>query len=148
MWEDCSHRISALNLLLHMAKELEENLVAAKKSIYAEEFERAMDELYKLLETVAESLNHYPQNPPEHPNMNNLDLKMMNFRHEELRIMVDDIESVKGWLKKLFKKELRDRVDELNKIVLKIEDYLIKLKGLCFDVSYITLLGSGRSRNF
>ena len=120
-----------------MAEELEENLVAAKKCIYAEEFEKAIDALDKLLELLADSLSRYPQNPPEHPNMNTLDLKMMTFRQNELKIIVGDINSVKQRLKKLFEQGLEDIVDVLNQAVLKIEDYSVKLKGLCFDVSFI-----------
>lgn len=135
MWEDCSHRIEALNLLLHIAEELEEELDSAKMCVRAEEFERAMDMLDELLQQLVESLSRYPQNPPnKHPNMNTLDLKIMNFRLGELKLMMNDIESVKQKLKKLFEEGLRDKVEVLNQALLEIEDYLVKLKGLCFDV--------------
>lgn len=131
-WEDCSHRIEALNILLHMAEELQENLTAAKKRIYAEEFDRATDMLDELLQLLAESLSCYPQDPPKHMNMNALDLKMMNFRLGELRLMVDEIKCVK---QRLFEGGSQDKADVLNQVVSNIEDYLVKLKGLCFDVS-------------
>lgn len=135
MWEDCSHRIEALNVLLHMAEELQEGLIEAKKCIYAEEFDRAMGMLDELLKLLVESLSHYPELPPKHPNMNTLDLKMRNFRLGELRLMVNEIESAK---QRLPEEGSQDKVEVLNKTVLNIEDYLVKLKGLCFDVSWLS----------
>lgn len=140
MWEDCSHRIEALNLLLDMAGELEKGLISAKKLVYAEEFESAIDSIDELLQTFVDSISRYPQIPPSHPNINTLDLKMMNFRLDELRLMLNDIDSVKQMLKKLFEEGLQDKVEVLNQAVSAVDDYLAKLKSLCSDVSFLSQL--------
>jgi hypothetical protein len=118
-------------------KELEEDFVAARKGIYAEDHEGAMDSLDRLFDKLADSLSYYPKDPPKHPNFNTLDLKMMNFRLDELRLMVDDIKLVKQRSKKLFEegRNSQDKIEVLTQASLRVEDYLVKLQGLCFDVS-------------
>lgn len=120
-----------------MAEELEDNLNAAKKCIYAEEVRTATDKLDDLLQLLTDNLSQYPKNPSDHPNVNNLDLKMMTFRQGELKLLMDDVTSVRPKLKKLFDNGLReDEMETLNQAVLDIEDCLIKLKRLCYDVSH------------
>lgn len=137
MWEDCSHRIEALNLLLDMAGELEEGLISVKKLVSADEYERAMDSIDELFQTLVDSISRYPQTPPSHPNTNALDLKMMNFRLGELKLVLNDTNSVRQKLKKLSEEGLQDEGEVLNQAVSAVEDYLVNLKGLCFDVSFL-----------
>lgn len=136
VWEDCSHRIEALNTLLHIAHELEENLNAAKKHFNSEEFERATDKLDELLQALLDNLSQYPEHPPgNHPNMNNLDVKMRKFRQNELESMKEDIKSTKWNLMQSFEEGPCDQAESLNQIIKKTEDYLVKLKGFCYEVS-------------
>lgn len=131
MWEDCSHRIEALNLLLHIAEEVEENLKTARKYIDAEEFKMAVDKLDSLLDSLDRNLNQCLKTTPKHHNMNQLDLNMRTFRHSEFAIMMEDIPFTKRELVLSCDGEI---IKPLWKIMMKVEDYLARLKGLCFEV--------------
>ena len=136
VWEDCSHRIEALNTLLHITHELEENLNAAKKHFDSEEFKGATDKLDELLQSLLDNTSQYPEHSPgNHPNTNNLDMKMRNFRQNELESMKEDIKSTKWNLMESFTEGPGDQVESLNQIIKKTEDYLVKLKGFCYEVS-------------
>lgn len=136
VWEDCSHRIEAFNTLLHITHELEENVNAAKKLFDSEEFKGATDKLDELLQALLDNTSQHPENSPRnHPNTNNLDVKMRKFQQDELESMHEDIKSTKWNLMRSFEEGPCDKAESLNQIIKRTEDYLVKLKGFCYEVS-------------
>ena len=132
MWEDCSHRIEAHNILLHMAGELEENTKAVKYHMDLEDYENTIEALYKLFQSLIDNLSQFPKSPPNHPNTNTLDKKMWFFRFDKINYMVERINLLK---KKLSDKCLLD-TKLLHQMMAEIEDCLAEFKGICFEVVF------------
>lgn len=134
MWEDCRYRVEALNILLHIAKEVEEHLNSVKKHIEMEEYVRAIDTVDELLHFLTDSISQYLQSPLKHPNMNQLDMKIRMYRQTELNVMMNDANSTMQVMKKSINKGLLEEVQILDQTITEVEDYLVKLRGLCFEV--------------
>ena len=131
MWEDCSHRIEALNILLHMAGELEENTMAAKKHMDVEDYEKTIEVLHKLFQSLIDNLSQFPNNPPNHPNTNDLDKKTWLFRYNKIKLMAERIN--------VLQKQLSLDSKVLHNTMAKVEDYLAEFKGICFEVLFSQL---------
>ena len=134
VWEDCSHRIQALNILLQLSADLEKNVSEIKDQlIHHCKQEDITDNLLHHIATLDMDLDQgLPK--PSHPNKNLLEKKMRDMRESEFKSMKEGLQDM---TKQLCNKH--NRKEEQKKIIsgaiAKLEEYLFRLKYLCIEVS-------------
>ena len=132
LWEDCSHRIEALNILLHISEDMEYSLSKIKELLVNScKHEEATDSLMIFLETLGESLDQRLPIPPR-PKFNLLDSRMMELRLSELKSMKEGIQKMMKRIKKKHGKEKQAQI--LSEVMTELDDYLISIKYLCVEV--------------
>uniref|UniRef100_A0A3Q0SXZ4 Myoferlin n=1 Tax=Amphilophus citrinellus TaxID=61819 RepID=A0A3Q0SXZ4_AMPCI len=119
-WEDISHRLYSVNILLFIAEKLESHLISLKTVILAKVPETRLAEIWlKLINCLIEDLNNV-QLPvlQEQPNITALDLQIKSLRDAA-------VESIKHMATRM-----REEATDVKATVGEIEDWLDRLKQL------------------
>uniref|UniRef100_A0A674AYD1 Myoferlin n=1 Tax=Salmo trutta TaxID=8032 RepID=A0A674AYD1_SALTR len=115
-WEDISHRLDAVNIILYIAERLQSNITAMKLAILAKVPENRLAEIWlRLVNQVIEDLM------PElegHSNLTALDIQMKKLRDSTLQTIMEGAKSMK------------EEVTEIKDTLGDIEGWLDKLKQL------------------
>ncbi|KAI3363230.1 hypothetical protein L3Q82_011863, partial [Scortum barcoo] len=119
-WEDISHRLDSVNVLLFIADRLESNLISLKTAILAKEPETRLVEIWvKLINHMIEDLNSFQLPELEgQPNVTVLDLQMKKRRDAA-------VESIKQMASRM-----REEATDVKATVGDIEDWLDRIKQL------------------
>ncbi|XP_028983374.1 myoferlin [Betta splendens] len=119
-WEDVSHRLDAVNILLFIADRLESNLSSLRTAILAKVSEpRLADMWLKLIDQLIEDLDSFHLPVLEgRPNVTTLDLQMKNLRDAT-------IDSIKRMAS-----HKREEATDVKETVSDIEDWLDRIKQL------------------
>ncbi|KAF3708203.1 Myoferlin Fer-1-like protein 3 [Channa argus] len=119
-WEDISHRLDAVNVLLFVAERLESHLTSLKTAILAKVSEPRLVEMWlKLIENLIENLNSLTLPALEgHSNVTALDLQLKNLRDAA-------IDSIKQMAV-----HLREEATDVKATVSDLEDWLDRIKQL------------------
>ncbi|KAG7492728.1 hypothetical protein MATL_G00017920 [Megalops atlanticus] len=116
-WEDISHRLDSLNIILHIAERLQSNLTSLKTAILAKAPDTRLAEIWlKLINQVIEDLSSFQLPDLEgKSNLTALDIQIKKLRDSALQTIRDtaghmkeeatDVEDtlgdIEGWLEKL-----------------------------------------------
>ncbi|KAF7662453.1 hypothetical protein LDENG_00235470 [Lucifuga dentata] len=116
-WEDISHRLDAVNIILYIAHNLQSNLEAFKVAILAKVTDKQLAELWlKLLNQLIEDLESCPTPELEgRLNLTSLDIQLKKLRvstltnirerarrmRDEAREIKDTLADIEAWLDKL-----------------------------------------------
>ncbi|XP_071782869.2 myoferlin-like isoform X2 [Centroberyx gerrardi] len=116
-WEDISHRLNAVNIVLYITHHLQANLETFKTAILAKVTDKQLDEVWlKLLNQLIEDLESLPTPELEgRPNLTALDIQIKKLRdsamatiregarrmREEAREVRDTLPDLEAWLDKL-----------------------------------------------
>uniref|UniRef100_A0A8C7TQZ6 Myoferlin n=1 Tax=Oncorhynchus mykiss TaxID=8022 RepID=A0A8C7TQZ6_ONCMY len=115
-WEDISHRLDAVNIILYIAERLQSNITAMKLAILAKVPENRLAEIWlRLVNQVIEDLM------PElegHSNLTSLDIQMKKLRDSTLQTIMEGAKS------------MREEATEIKDTLGDIEGWLDKLKQL------------------
>uniref|UniRef100_A0A8C7ID79 Myoferlin n=1 Tax=Oncorhynchus kisutch TaxID=8019 RepID=A0A8C7ID79_ONCKI len=115
-WEDISHRLDAVNIILYIAERLQSNITAMKLAILAKVPENHLAEIWlRLVNQVIEDLM------PElegHSNLTSLDIQMKKLRDSTLQTIMEGAKS------------MREEATEIKDTLGDIEGWLDKLKQL------------------
>ncbi|KAG7216326.1 hypothetical protein INR49_021730 [Caranx melampygus] len=119
-WEDISHRLDSVNILLSIAERLESHLTSLKTAILAKVPETQLAEIWlKLIDHMIEDLQSVQLPVLEgKPNVTALDLQMKNLRDSA----VESIRQVAS--------RMREEATDVKSTVCDIEDWLDRLKQL------------------
>ncbi|XP_035461979.2 myoferlin isoform X1 [Scophthalmus maximus] len=119
-WEDISHRLDSVNVLLSVAERLESHLTSLKTAILAKVSEARLGEIWvKLINHMIDDLHSLMLPALEgQPNVTALDLKMKNVRDAA----IDNIIQMAS--------RIREEATDVKATVSDIEDWLDKLKQL------------------
>ncbi|CAN9499770.1 unnamed protein product [Ophioblennius macclurei] len=119
-WEDISHRLDSVNVLLFIAERLESHLTSLKTAILANLSETRLAEIWlKLINRMLEDLNSF--NLPileSQPNITALDLQMKSLRDAA-------VESIKQMASRM-----KEEATDVRATVGDIEDWLDRIKQL------------------
>uniref|UniRef100_UPI0037E7FE4C myoferlin isoform X2 n=1 Tax=Semicossyphus pulcher TaxID=241346 RepID=UPI0037E7FE4C len=119
-WEDISHRLDSVNVLLFIAERLESHLTSLKTAIIAKVSETRLAEIWlKLITHLIEDLNSFqlPELEGQH-NVTALDLQMKNLRDAA----VDGIRQMAD--------RMREEATDVKATVSDIEDWVDRIKQL------------------
>ncbi|XP_012731581.3 myoferlin isoform X3 [Fundulus heteroclitus] len=116
-WEDISHRLDSVNIILYITQHLQSNLDAFKNAILAKVSENQLAEVWmKLLNQFIEDLDSFPTPELEgHSNLTSLDIQIKKLRdstltsikdaakrmREEAREITDTLPDIETWVDKL-----------------------------------------------
>ncbi|XP_026206806.1 myoferlin-like isoform X3 [Anabas testudineus] len=116
-WEDISHRMDTVNIILHITRRLQSNLEAFKTAILAKVSENQLLEVWlKLLNQLIEDIESFPTPQLEgHSNLTTLDIQIKKLRdnalttineaakrmREEAREIRDTLSDIESWADKL-----------------------------------------------
>ncbi|KAM6997545.1 myoferlin [Tautogolabrus adspersus] len=119
-WEDISHRLHSVNVLLFIAERLESNLTSLKTAIIAKVSETRLAEIWlKLINHLIEDLNSFQLPDLEsHPNVTALDLQMKKLRDAA----VEGIKQMAG--------SIREEATDVKATVSDIEDWVDRIRQL------------------
>ncbi|KAM9365202.1 myoferlin isoform 2-T2 [Pholidichthys leucotaenia] len=119
-WEDISHRLESVNILLFIAERLESHLTSLKTAILAKAPETRLVEIWvKLVSHMIEDLNSFQLPVLENqPNITMLDLQMKKLRDTA-------IESIRQMANRM-----REEATDVKATVGDIEDWLDRIKQL------------------
>uniref|UniRef100_A0AAQ6IAP5 Myoferlin like n=1 Tax=Anabas testudineus TaxID=64144 RepID=A0AAQ6IAP5_ANATE len=119
-WEDISHRLDTVNVLLFIAERLESHLSSLKTAILAKVSETRLADMWlKLIDQFIEDLDSFQLPVLEgHPNVTTLDLQMKTLRDAA-------IDSIKQTAK-----HIREEATDIKATVSDIEDWLDRIKQL------------------
>ncbi|XP_041803959.1 myoferlin [Chelmon rostratus] len=119
-WEDISHRLDCVNVLLFIADRLESHLTSLKTAILAKVSETRLAEIWlKLIDHMIEDLNSFQLPVLEgQPNVTALDLQLKNLRDAA----VDSITQMAV--------RMREEATDVKATVGDIEDWLDRIKQL------------------
>lgn len=119
-WEDISHRLDSVNVLLFIAERLESNLTSLKTAITAKVSETCLTEIWvKLINHMIEDLESLKLPALEgQPNLTALDLQIKNLRDAAVDKM------------KQMASRMREEAMEVKATVCDIEDWLDRIKQL------------------
>uniref|UniRef100_A0A3Q1GUG5 Myoferlin like n=1 Tax=Acanthochromis polyacanthus TaxID=80966 RepID=A0A3Q1GUG5_9TELE len=119
-WEDISHRLDSVNVLLFVAERLESRLISLKTAIQAKVPDASLREIWlKLINHMVEDLSslQFPSPEGQH-NITELDLEMKRLRHAA-------VESIKQMAI-----HMREEATDVKATVGDIEDWLERIKQL------------------
>ncbi|XP_022619550.1 myoferlin isoform X1 [Seriola dumerili] len=119
-WEDISHRLDSVNILLSIAERLESHLTSLKTAILAKVSETRLVEIWlKLINHMIEDLDRFQLPVLEgEPNVTALDLQMKNLRDAA----VDSIKEMAS--------RMREEATDVKSTIVDIEDWLDRIKQL------------------
>uniref|UniRef100_A0A665VP25 Myoferlin like n=1 Tax=Echeneis naucrates TaxID=173247 RepID=A0A665VP25_ECHNA len=119
-WEDISHRLDAVNVLLYIADRLESHLTSLKTAILAKLSETRLAEIWlKLINHLIEDLNNFQLPLLEgQPNVTALDLQMKNLRDAA----IESIRQVASCM--------REEATDVKATIGDIEDWLDRIRQL------------------
>ncbi|XP_056291609.1 myoferlin isoform X2 [Pseudoliparis swirei] len=119
-WEDISHRLDSVNVLLFIAERLESHLTSLKTAMLAKVSETRLAEIWlKLINHMIEDLNSFQLPVLEgQPNVTALDLQLKNLRD----VAVDAIREMAN--------RVREEATDVKATVGDIEDWLDRIKQL------------------
>ncbi|CAM9284115.1 unnamed protein product, partial [Lampetra planeri] len=119
-WEDISHRLDSVNILLLIADRLESHLMCLKTAISAKMSEPQITDVWvKLINHLIEDLDSFQLPPLEgQPNLTALDLQLKNLRDSA-------VESLRQTASRT-----RDEAPDVKATVCDIEDWLERIKQL------------------
>ncbi|XP_011602470.1 myoferlin-like isoform X3 [Takifugu rubripes] len=119
-WEDISHRLDTVNIILYIAQHLEANLEAFKTAIVGKVSENQLVEVWvKLLTQLIEDIESYPTPELEgRSNLTSLDIQIKKLRDNTLKAMKDTA------------RRMREEAREPRDTVTDIETWAEKLKVL------------------
>ncbi|KAM6923228.1 myoferlin [Lycodopsis pacificus] len=119
-WEDISHRLDSVNVLLFIAERLESHLTSLKTAMLAKVPETRLAEIWlKLIDHLIEDLNSFQLPVLEgQPNVTALDLQLKNLRDAA----VVDIRAMAN--------RMREEATDVKATVGDIEDWLERIKQL------------------
>uniref|UniRef100_H2UZL9 Myoferlin n=1 Tax=Takifugu rubripes TaxID=31033 RepID=H2UZL9_TAKRU len=121
-WEDISHRLDTVNIILYIAQHLEANLEAFKTAIVGKVSENQLVEVWvKLLTQLIEDIERYHYPTPElegRSNLTSLDIQIKKLRDNTLKAMKDTA------------RRMREEAREPRDTVTDIETWAEKLKVL------------------
>ncbi|XP_038155666.1 myoferlin-like isoform X4 [Cyprinodon tularosa] len=116
-WEDISHRLDSVNIILYITQHLQSNLDAFKTAILAKVSDNQLAEVWmKLLNQLIEDLDRFPTPELEgRSNLTTLDIQIKKLRdsalssilnaarrmREEAREIADTLPEIEAWLDKL-----------------------------------------------
>ncbi|MEQ2285002.1 hypothetical protein AMECASPLE_027346 [Ameca splendens] len=116
-WEDISHRLDTVNIILYITRRLQINLDAFKTAILAKVSDNQLTEVWmKLLDQLIEDLDSFPTPELEgHSNLTSLDIQIKKLRdgalasvkdaarrmREEAREIPDTLPDIEAWVDKL-----------------------------------------------
>ncbi|XP_015255274.1 PREDICTED: myoferlin-like [Cyprinodon variegatus] len=116
-WEDISHRLDSVNIILYITQHLQSNLDAFKIAILAKVSDNQLAEVWmKLLNQLIEDLDRFPTPELEgRSNLTTLDIQIKKLRdsalssilnaarrmREEAREIADTLPEIEAWLDKL-----------------------------------------------
>ncbi|XP_044069652.1 myoferlin isoform X2 [Siniperca chuatsi] len=119
-WEDISHRLDSVNILLFIAERLESHLTSLKTAILAKVSETRLAEIWlKLINHMIEDLNSFQLPELEgQPNVTVLDLQMKNLRDAAVKSITR------------MASRMREEATDVKATVGDIEDWLDRIKQL------------------
>ncbi|XP_070962563.1 myoferlin-like isoform X3 [Oncorhynchus clarkii lewisi] len=119
-WEDISHRLDAVNIILYIAERLQSNITAMKLAILAKVPENRLAEIWlRLVNQVIEDLSSLKVPELEgHSNLTSLDIQMKKLRDSTLQTIMEGAKS------------MREEATEIKDTLGDIEGWLDKLKQL------------------
>ncbi|KAM9809263.1 myoferlin isoform 1-T1 [Syngnathus typhle] len=119
-WEDISHRLDAVNILLSVAERLEHNLSSLKRAIQSKVAEDQLVEIWlKLISHLLEDLNSFQLPEVEsQPHVTTLDLQIKNMRDAALESLQQAANC------------MREEATDVKATVSDIEDWLDRIKQL------------------
>ncbi|XP_072883563.1 myoferlin-like isoform X1 [Hemitrygon akajei] len=118
-WEDISHRLDSVNILLKMVHRLETNLTKLKTAIQVKVAEEPLAEFwFKVIEQVIEECSQPLPAIEGKPNVTQLDLQIHKMRKKALNSIVESA------------KTLRNEASDLKETIIDIEGWLENLKSL------------------
>ncbi|CAK6964082.1 myoferlin-like [Scomber scombrus] len=116
-WEDISHRLDTVNIILYITHHLQSNLEAFKTALSAKVSDNQLTEVWlKLLNQLIEDLESYPTPELEgRPNLTSLDIQLKKMRDSTLTTMKEGA------------RRMRDEAREIRDTLTDIETWLNKL---------------------
>ncbi|XP_067908724.1 myoferlin-like [Heterodontus francisci] len=121
-WEDISHRLDVVNIILKIVQRMEKNLTALKTAIQARfDEERLADIWLKVIEQVIEDCSQPLPKLEGKPNVTQLDLQFLKLRKN---MMEGILESAK---------HMRMEAEDPKETIDDIEDWLERLKSLAAE---------------
>ncbi|KAM3859805.1 myoferlin-like [Diretmus argenteus] len=119
-WEDISHRLDAVNIILYITHNLQSNLEACKTAVSAKATDNQLVEVWlKLLNQLIEDIESFPT--PElqgRPNLTALDMQIKGLRDSALTTIKEGA------------RRMRDEATEIRDTLVDIEAWLERLKQL------------------
>ncbi|XP_043568406.1 myoferlin isoform X1 [Chiloscyllium plagiosum] len=118
-WEDISHRLDAVNIIIKIVSRMEKNLTVLKTAVQAKVDEERLAELWlKVIEQIIEDCSQrLPKLEGKH-NVTQLDLKILNLRQSTLEFILDSA------------KHMRMEAEDPKESIDDIEVWLERLKSL------------------
>ncbi|XP_053197896.1 myoferlin-like [Scomber japonicus] len=117
-WEDISHRLDTMNIILYITHHLQSNLEAFKTALSAKVSDNRLTEVWlTLLNQLIEDLESYPTPELEgRPNLTSLDIQLKKMRDSALTTIKEGA------------RRMRDEAREIRDTLTDIETWLNKLK--------------------
>ncbi|TNM99953.1 hypothetical protein fugu_012986 [Takifugu bimaculatus] len=118
-WEDISHRLDSVNILLHLAERLETRLTSLKTAVLAKVAETRLKEIWlQLLNHMLEDMNSFQLPVLEgRPNVTALDLQIKNLRDaavksiEQMAVRIKEATDIKATIS-----DIEDWLDRLKQL--------------------------------
>lgn len=124
-WEDCSHRIESLNIILSVAETIEEGLKAAKKVVETGNYEN--DAVRGMIRDTFDCLCEDLDLPELlSRGFTLLDKRIWERRRKECHLLWDDVCVLKKNLPHM----------PLDELLMKVERFLSRLQALAVEVSF------------
>ncbi|XP_040924277.1 myoferlin isoform X2 [Betta splendens] len=122
-WEDISHRLDAVNIILYITQHLQSNLEAFRTAILAKVSDNQLAEVWlKLLNQLIEDIESFPTPQLEgHDNLTTLDLQLKNLRDTSLATIKEAA------------RRMREEAPEISETLSDIEAWEDKLKQLTVE---------------
>nr|XP_020461857.1 myoferlin-like [Monopterus albus] len=119
-WEDISHRLDTVNIILYITQHLQTNLEAFKTAILAKVPDNQLTEVWlKLLSQLIEDIESFPTPELEgNPNLTSLDIQIKKLRDSSLKTIKEGA------------RRMREEAGEIRDCVSDIEAWADKLKML------------------
>ena len=124
--EDCSYRLKALNMLLHIAETFNNQLILVKTLLNTADDHTAVKSIQEFLGSIGRKLDMF-QALPIYKEANILDKKMREMRLREIEILNKDIRDMQEDLDKC-------NAQALMKVIEKLTNHLSRIKYLCIEV--------------
>ena len=124
--EDCSYRLKALNMLLHIAETFNNQLILVKTLLNTADDHTAVKSIQEFLGSIGRKLDMF-QALPIYKEANILDKKMREMRLREIEILNKDIRDMQEDLDK-------HNAQALMKVIEKLTNHLSRIKYLCIEV--------------